>query len=99
MAGMDVFLKFGNLEQSLGRFKESAQQYMDAIAGLQQIMQAFEGGGFVGEAGDALNQLLNQDAGVIQEFADIFEMAAGLLGETIGEFSDGDSDIQSKMPG
>lgn len=96
---MDVFLKFANLEQSLGRFRDSAQQYMDAIAGLQQIMQAFEGGGFVGETADMFNNLLNHDAGIIQEFADIFEMAAGLLGETIGEFTDGDGDIQSKMPG
>ncbi len=96
---MDVFLKFANLEQSLGQFRESAQQYMDAIAGMQQIMQQFEGGGFQGECGDMFNDLLNRDAGIIQEFADIFEMAAGLLGETVGEFTDGDSDIQSKMPG
>ena len=99
MAGMDVFLKFANLEQSLGRFKDSAQQYMDAIAGLQQIWQAFDGGGFVGEAGEAMKELLGRDIGIITEFADLFEMAAGLLGETMGEFEDGDSQMQSKMPG
>lgn len=97
--GMDVFVKFANLEQSLGRFKDSAQQYMDAINGLQQILQAFEGGGFVGEAGEAWAQLLNHDMSVIQEFAEIFEMASSLLGETMGMFSDGDGEIQSKMPG
>jgi uncharacterized protein YukE len=95
---MDVFVKFGNLEQSLGRFKDNAQQYMDCIAGLQQIAQSFEGGGFMGECGTMFNDLLNRDMSIIQEFADIFEQCASLLGETISEFGNGDSEMQSKMP-
>jgi hypothetical protein len=95
---MDIFVKFANLEQSLGRFKENAAQYMDFVSGLQDIAGSFEGGGFAGECGVIFNDLLQSDMSVISEFSQIFEQAAGLLGETIGEFSDTDENMKSQIP-
>lgn len=96
---MDVLVKFAGLQQSLSRFRESAQQYQDCVAGIQQIASNFESSGFMGECGNLFNELLQRDMSIIDEFAQIYEMAAGLLGETVGEFTDTDDNIKSQIPG
>ena len=95
---MDVFLKFANLEESLNRFRENAQQYLDFVSGLNDIASSFEGGGFMGESGSLFNELLQRDMSIIDEFAQIFEQAAGLLGETVSEFQDTDENMKSQIP-
>jgi len=95
---MDIFLNFPSLEQSLNQFKQNAQTYVDCAQGIQQIASMFDQGGFMGECGNMFNDLLQRDMNIIQEFSDIFEMAGGLLGETIGEFQDTDESMNAQIP-
>lgn len=95
---MDIFLNFPTLEQSLNQFKQNAQTYMECVQNLQQVASMFEEGGFMGECGALFNNLLQRDMGIIQEFADIYEMAAGLLGETVSEFQNTDETMNAQIP-
>jgi uncharacterized protein YukE len=95
---MDIFLNFPSLEGSLNQFKQNSQTYSDCFQGIQQIASMFEDGGFMGECGNMFNDLLQRDMGVIQEFADIYNMAAGLLGDTISEFQNTDESMNAQIP-
>lgn len=94
---MDFKIKHSDIDSAISDFRSGIGALEDTIRQLGDGMQQFEGGGFTGQSGDLMNDLLQRKQKLVTDLRETYNSAVRQLQLAKKKSEEADQELKKRM--
>jgi WXG100 family type VII secretion target len=94
---MDFSIKYEDVDGAIRQYNSGIQRLNDLVKTLKNDISNFNGGGFQGQSGDKMEDLLNRKIGHLNQLISTYERAIQMLEQAKQKAQDADEELHKRV--